>query len=170
MIAKESTAMATTMRVVGPRGFARSQREERNADPVRGASGYQDSAARRTRARSCRQPKPRGRSSGRRGLGTASLSTKLEAGECVLLCSVAVFSILFFPNIVASSIRASMSSLEWNRGNFRVRKNSRIIPADQTSMAVRQGIRVLRRAGRRHELKQAGCSTENTDLPFVHHT
>ena len=37
--------------------------------------------------------------------------------------------------MVAISMRASVSSLELNIGNFFVRKKSRIMPADQTSMA-----------------------------------
>ena len=81
MIVRGSTVMATTMRVVAPRGFARSRREDRNADPVRGASGYWGSAARRTRARSCPQRSPRGRSFGRRGLGMVLVSMKSRRGR-----------------------------------------------------------------------------------------
>lgn len=66
-------------------------------------------------------------------------------------------------------MRASMSSLEWNSGNRLVRKKRRIIPADQTSMAVRRYIRVLGRMVRKHELKYT-MSTTKADLLFVHHT
>ena len=52
------------------------------------------------------------------------------------LCSVAAFSIRRRPMTMAISIRASVSSLDWKRGNFFVRKNRRIIPADHTSMAI----------------------------------
>lgn len=52
-----------------------------------------------------------------------------------ILCNVATRSIFFRPMIVAISINASTSSLDWNRGNFPVRKKRSIIPADQTSMA-----------------------------------
>jgi hypothetical protein len=52
-----------------------------------------------------------------------------------ILCKVATFSIRFFPMIVAISIKASISSLDWNSGNLPVRKNNKIIPTDQTSIA-----------------------------------
>jgi hypothetical protein len=52
-----------------------------------------------------------------------------------VLCNVAAFSIFFLPRIVAISIRASTSSLAWNKGNLPTKKNSRIMPADQTSTA-----------------------------------
>ena len=51
------------------------------------------------------------------------------------LWSVAVLSTPFLPIIVESSINASTSSLDWNKGNFLVKKNRKMIPADQTSIA-----------------------------------
>ena len=52
-----------------------------------------------------------------------------------ILCNVAARSIFLCPMIVAISINASISSLDWNRGNFPVRKKRSIMPTDQTSMA-----------------------------------
>lgn len=52
-----------------------------------------------------------------------------------ILCNVATRSIFLRPMIVAISINASISSLDWSKGNFPVRKKRNIIPADQTSMA-----------------------------------
>jgi hypothetical protein len=52
-----------------------------------------------------------------------------------ILCSVATPSIFFFPIIAAISMRASTSSLDWNKGNLPVRKNRSIIPAAHISMA-----------------------------------
>lgn len=53
-----------------------------------------------------------------------------------VLCRTAVRSICFLPIMVAISIKASTSSFDWNSGNFPVRKNRRIIPTDQTSIAI----------------------------------
>lgn len=58
------------------------------------------------------------------------------------LCKHAASSILFLPMMVAISIKASTSSLDWNNGNFLVRKKRRIIPADQTSTAERETVNI----------------------------
>jgi hypothetical protein len=52
-----------------------------------------------------------------------------------LPCSVAAFSILRFPIIVAISMSASVSSLAWKSGNLPTRKKSNITPAAQISTA-----------------------------------
>jgi hypothetical protein len=54
-----------------------------------------------------------------------------------LLCNVAAFSIFVFPTTHAISTSASMSSFDWNNGNFPVKKNSKIVPAAHMSTAVR---------------------------------
>lgn len=63
-------------------------------------------------------------------------------GNCEMgihvLCSAAVFSIFRLPTIVAISIRASISSFDWKSGNLPVRNDSRIVPADHTSIATFQ--------------------------------
>lgn len=64
-----------------------------------------------------------------------SAERNTRASKYHLQCRVAVFSILLFPMIVAISMRASISSLELNKGNFSVRKKSRIMPADHMSIA-----------------------------------
>lgn len=61
-----------------------------------------------------------------------------------ILCRVAVFSIFLRPMIVAISIRASISSLDWNNGNLPARKKRRIIPADHTSIAIVERLTLLK--------------------------
>jgi hypothetical protein len=60
-----------------------------------------------------------------------------------VLCNVAVFSIFLRPMIVAISMSASTSSLDWSNGNLPVRKKRSIIPVDHTSIAVRKQAKSL---------------------------
>lgn len=52
-----------------------------------------------------------------------------------VLCNVAAFSIFRRPMMTAISMSASTSSLDWNSGNFPMRKKRRIIPAAHMSIA-----------------------------------
>lgn len=61
------------------------------------------------------------------------LSNKKKQND--LLCRAAHLSIFIFPKIALISMRASVSSDELKMGNFLARKESKMIPADQISMA-----------------------------------
>ena len=105
---------------------------------ISGASICRDSDARRTLAMISHLDRGRGRSSLSFDLAVKKnlWISGWEREIYDLPCKVAALSILRFPMIAVISIRPSMSSFDWNIGNFLLRKNNRITPADQTSTAI----------------------------------
>jgi hypothetical protein len=58
-----------------------------------------------------------------------------DAGWCDSLWMEATLSIFCLPKTAAISMSASVSSFELKIGNFRVKMDNRMMPADQMSMA-----------------------------------
>ena len=54
-----------------------------------------------------------------------------------ILCKAAHLAIFFIPNIVLSSINASLSSFEVKNGNRRLKNESKMTPTDQISIALK---------------------------------